>query len=112
MLAVSLVITGINVPFQLAGVHSPPDISMGTFNDPVTRWHVTAETCSSSRLSDFPRVLSVSLLRLIRLILYESSIRSSVPSRYGPLVLYLSHSTNKKLCVKSPVLLLHILGFS
>lgn len=104
--------TEIYVPFQLAGVHSPPDVSMETFNDPVTRQHVTAETCSSSRLSDFTQVLSVSLISLIGLILYESSIRSSAPTRYGPLVLYLSHSTNEKLCLKSPIVLLYILGFS
>lgn len=89
-----------------------PDISMETFHDPVTRQHVTAETCSSGRLSYLPRVLSVSLIGLIRLSLYESSIRSSVPTSYGSLALYLSHSTKEKLCVKSPVLLLHILGFS
>ncbi len=100
------------VPFQLADEHSLPDISMETFYDPVTRQHVTAETCSSRTLSYLSRVLSVSLIGLIKLSLYESSIRSSVPTSYGSLALYLSHSTKGKLCVKSPVLLLHILGFS
>lgn len=56
--------------------------------------------------------LPVSLIGLVRLSLYESSIRSSVPSSYGSLALYLSYSTKEKLCVKSPVLLLHIRGFS
>lgn len=100
------------VLFQLAVEHNLCDISMETFHDPVTRQHVTAETCSSRRLSYLPRVLSVSLIGLIRLSLYESSIRSSVPTSSGSLALYLSHSTKEKLSVKSPVLLLHILGFS
>lgn len=67
------------------------------------------ETCSTSRLSSF---VCQSYITLIRLSLYESSIRSSVPTSYGSLVLYLSHSTKKKLCVKSLVVLLYILGFS
>lgn len=85
---------------------------METFNGPATRQHVTAETCPSSRLTYLPGVLSVSLFLLIRLSLYESSIRSSAPASYGSLALYLSDFTKEKLCVKSPVLLLHILGFS
>lgn len=112
LLAASLLMAVLYVPFQLAVEHNLPDISMETFNDPATRQHVTAETCSSSRLSYLPGVLSVSLIRLIRLSLYESSIRSSIPTSYGSLALYLSYSTKEKLCVKSPVLLLHILGFS
>lgn len=67
------------------------------------------ETCSTSRLSSF---VCQSYITLIRLSLYESSIRSSVPTSYGSLVLYLSHSTKEKLCVKSLVVLLYILGFS
>ena len=90
--------------YQLADEHNLPDFSMETFNDLVTQQHVTAETCSSSRLSYVRGVLSVSLNRLIRLSLYESSIRSSVPSSYGSLACYLSHSTKERLCVKSPVL--------
>lgn len=97
-LAASLLMTVLHVPLQL------PDIGMETFNDPVTRQHVTAGTCSASRLSCLPWLLSVSLIGLIRLSLYESSIRSSVPTSYGSLVLYLSHSTKEKLCVKSLVL--------
>lgn len=67
------------------------------------------ETCSTSRLSSF---VCQSYITLIRLSLYESSIRSSVPTSYGSLVLYLSHSTKEKLCVKSLVVLRYILGFS
>lgn len=67
------------------------------------------ETCSTSRLSSF---VCQSYITLIRLSLYESSIRSSVPTSYGSLVLYLSHSTKEKLCVKSLVVLLYILWFS
>lgn len=64
------------------------------------------ETCTSSALSYLPAVVSVSLIGLIRLSLYESSIRSSIPTSYLP------HSTKEKLCFKSLLLLLHILGFS
>lgn len=112
VLAASLLMPAPYAPFQLADEHSLPDINMETFNDPVTRQHVTAETCSSSRLCYLPRVLSVTLLGLVRLSQYESSIRSSVPTSYGSLALYLLYSTKEKLCVKSPVLLLHIPGFS
>lgn len=112
MLAASLLMAALYVPVQLADEHNLPDISMETFNNPLTRQHVMAETCSSSSLSFLPRVLSVRLIRLIRLSLYESSIRSSVPTSHGSLAFYLSHSTKEKLCVKSPVLLLYILWFS
>lgn len=100
------------VPFQLSDEQNLLDICMLTFTDPVRRWHVMAGTCSACRLSYLSGVLSVSLIRLIRLSLYESSIRSSVPTSYGSLALYLLHSTKEKLCVKSLVLVLHILGFS
>lgn len=60
------------------------------------------QACGSARRS----------LRPIRISLYESSIRSSVPPSYGSLVLHLSHSTNEKLCVKSSRLWLHFWGFS
>lgn len=112
VLPASLLMPVLYGPFQLADEHSLPVISMETFNDPITGQNVTAETLSASRLSYLPRVLSVRLIGHIRLSLYESPIRSSVPSSYGSLALYLSYSTKEKLCVKSPVLLLHIPGFS
>lgn len=99
-------------PISCRGGHCTRNISMEMYNDLVRKQRVMVETCSASRLSDFPGVLSVSRLNLIRLSLYESSIRSSALTRYGSLVFDLSHSTTEKLCVKSPVLLLHIFGFS
>lgn len=61
---------------------------------------MTGEICFFSRVSDFLQLLSICLISLIRLSLYESSIRSSVPPRYGSLVLYLSHSTKKEALCK------------
>lgn len=81
-------------------------------NISMERQHVTTETCSSSRHSDLPRVFVSSLIGFIRLSQYESSIRQSFPACYGPVAPYLSYSTKKKLCVKSPLLWLHIPGFS
>lgn len=80
--------TLLHVPFQQPGEHSLLDISMETLSKTETGQRVTTETCSASRPSRFPPVLSLSLKGLIRLSLYESSIRSSVPPSYGSLVLY------------------------
>lgn len=71
-------------PFQLTDEHNIHDICMETFSDPVTRQYVNTGTCSACRPA---RVLSVSLIRPIKLSLYESSIRSSVPTSYGSLAL-------------------------
>lgn len=85
VLAASLLMAVFCVPFRLADEHNLSVISMEIFIDPGTRRHVTAETCSSSRLSYLPGVLSFSLIGLIKLSLYESSIGSSVPTSYGSL---------------------------
>lgn len=53
VLAASLLMATLYVPFQLADERNRLDISMETFNDPLTRQHVMAETCSSRRHSFF-----------------------------------------------------------
>lgn len=100
--------TDLPVPFCLADEHSVSDITIWTLNSP-GRWrHVPAQTCN--RQPYLHGLFSVRVIGFVKLSLYESCIRSSVPHQL--LTLYLSDWMKKKLCVKSLLLWLHILWFS
>lgn len=95
------------VAFCLADKHSVSDVTIWTLNSPGMWWHVPAETCYKQPY--LHGLFSVSAIGFVKLSLYESCIRSSVPISYWLLSLRLNEKG--ALCQIPPSLTLYPLVF-
>lgn len=82
--------------FCLAEEHSVSDVTIWTLNSP-GMWHVPAETCYKQPY--LHGLFSVGAIGFVKLSLYESCIRSSVPISYW---LFISQTEWKRSFVSNP----------